>query len=166
MLLFVVGLLTFVICFWSLRSRSAVIFEVTTHGYGMVYPTSEVLDLRLYQNGRIEYDVYPPQGREFLNIHYWFPRHHSEVNSTDFNELNRLIEQPDLLTAQERYKGSRPHIDDTWETTIRFHHGDATKQIVAINFWDDPNDATKYPPSMIALLKRVSALRKNLTGRN
>jgi hypothetical protein len=161
-----VAVVTFVIGFESLYFRNPVIMEITTHGYGMVYPRAEILELRVYQNGRLEYDVYPPQEDEILNIHYWFPRRYSKLNSDDVNELIRLAEQPDFLAAQEQYEGSYPHVDDTWKTTIRFNHRGGTKQIVAINFWDSPDDAAKYPPSMITLLKKVSALRVKLTGHN
>jgi len=164
-----VALLTFVIGLGSMYFRNPVIMEITTHGYGMVYPRAEILTLRVYQNGRIEYDAYPPQGGESFNIRYWFPRRHSKLSSDDVNELVRLVEQPDFLAAQERYEGSYPHIDDTWETTIRFNYRGGTKQIVAINFWDitySPDDAVKYPPSMITLLKKVSALRVKLTDHN
>ena len=141
--------------------------EVTTQGYGMVYPRAEILELRVYKNGRVEYDVYPPQENASFNLHYWFPRQHSTLTSAEVTELSSLAEQPDFLAAREKYKEGHIHIDDSWKTTIKFAHGGREKQIVAINFWDitdRPEDASKYPTSMVTLLKKIGALRMRLTG--
>ena len=167
LLLIAVSILTFVVGFGTLYFRNPVVLEVTTHGYGMVYPSAEVLEMRVYENGRVEYDVYPPQEAAELKIRYWFPMQHSKLTSDEVNELMRLAEQPDFLSAQEQYGAGHQHIDDSWKTTIRFSYRGREKRIVAINFWDitdRPEDSSKYPPSMVTLLKKVRALRVKLAG--
>ena len=77
--------------------------EVTTHGYGVVYPRAEILTLRMYQNGRVEYDVYPPWEDSSFNLRYWFPMRHSKLTDAEVNELISLAEQPDFFSAREKY---------------------------------------------------------------
>ena len=164
---FAVGILTFVIGFGSLYYRNPVVLEITVQGYGMVYPEAEILELRVYQNGRVEYDSYPDQENAFFNPRYWFPRQHAKLSRSEAAELIGLAEQNDFLSAKEKYEAGYPHIDDEWKTTIKYSNGGREKQIVAINFWDArrPEDAAKYPESMVTLLKKVKALRSKLTGR-
>jgi hypothetical protein len=104
-----VALLTFAIGFASFHFWNPVVLEVTNQGYGMVYPKAEILELRVYQNGRVEYDVYPLWKDSSFNIRYWFPKQHSKLSSAEVNELIGLAEQPDFLSARENYEAGYAH---------------------------------------------------------
>ena len=160
------ALVTFAIGFGSFHFWNPVVLEVTNQGYGMVYPKAEILELRVYQNGRVEYDVYPPWKDSLFNLGYWFPMRHSKLSSSEVKELIVLAEQPDFLSARESYEAGYMHIDDSWKTTIKFAYRGQERKITAINFWDitRPQDSSEYPASMVSLLKKVRGLRVKLTG--
>ncbi len=40
---------------------NAVVLEISTYAGGNSYPAGDILDFRLYESGRVEYDDYPKQ---------------------------------------------------------------------------------------------------------
>ena len=134
--------------------------EIITHASGEVYPKEgDFLAMRLYESGRFEYDSYPPQDPPKVTIdNVTITKKEAKLSPEDVKELISLAEQPDFLSAQDKYPSLHQHIDDTWITTIKFTYQGREKKIVAVNFWDIrdfPKDQSKYPPSMVKLLERA-----------
>ena len=139
-----------------------VILEIVTNASGVVYPQGDILDLRLYESGRFEYDDYNNQGKREKQIR------EAELSAEQVRELIGLAQRADFLSAKEKYPSLRPHIDDLWVTTIKFEHQGQKKRIVVVNFWDIldyPEDRDKYPLSMVKLLERARELRKEGAGK-
>jgi hypothetical protein len=158
-----------------------VVLEIITTASGMVYPKEgDLLDMRLYESGRFEYDDYPEQKPPT----YFSPpitRKESRLNPEDVRNLINLAEQPDFLSAEEKYPGILPHIDDQWVTTIKFTYNGREKIITAVNLWDfryaevDSAPApymeklrkkVKYPPSLLKLFVLANELKAKTIGKS
>ncbi|MDT5123204.1 MAG: hypothetical protein QOC96_2686 [Acidobacteriota bacterium] len=141
-----------------------VVLEIITHASGVVYPKQgDLLDMRLYESGRFEYDDYPDQPPpDTLPSQVTVTKKEAKLNPEDVKELIGLAEQPDFLSAKDNYPGLHPHTDDEWITTIKFMYQGREKKIVVVNLWDIrdfPNDRSKYPPSMVKLFERALELK-------
>ena len=147
------------------NSRNRPILEIVTRGIGMVYPTGDCLDLRLYEGGLIEYDLVPGVDIASTNSNAALVRKRSVISSSQSSELISLAESKDFLeAATSRYPSIRKHVDDYWITKVIYINNEHTKQITVTNFWDIvqyPEDESKYPPSLVKLIKFAA----KLTGR-
>jgi hypothetical protein len=141
-----------------------VVLEVITNASGMVYPKEgDILNFRLYESGRFEYDDYPNQDPPRVTTrNVVITKKEAKLNTDEVKELINLAEQPDFLAAKENYPRLRPHVDDQWTTIIIFTHQGQRKRISAVDFWDMlhyPEDKAKYPTSMAKLLEKVRELK-------
>ena len=143
--------------FWVYHNNP-VLLEIYTDCRGMTYPHGKVLDIRLYQSGRLEYDRYPP---DELSAHwhfrYWFPRTHVYVTPDQVNEFIELAEQPDFRAAKDEYPPKIPGTDSEFRTFITFNHSGWRKNVVLVDYFGDDGmgDRENYPPSLLALMKKV-----------
>ncbi len=145
--------------------NNPVVLEIYTDCRGMTYPRGKVLQFRLYQSGLLEYDKYPAQDQlSYLHLRYWFPRTHSYVTPTRVNELIALAEQPDFLGAEREYPAAQSGADSEFRTSISYTRASHEKYLVVVDYYgDDGFGATRrYPPSLLALLRAVSAIQREL----
>ncbi|MDQ3753418.1 MAG: hypothetical protein M3371_01635 [Acidobacteriota bacterium] len=147
-----------------LAKSDEVVLEVVTTASGMVYPKEgDILNFRLYESGRFQYDDYPDQNLSgVITQNVVITNKEAKVSADDVRELISLAEQPDFLAAKESYPGLHPHIDDESIITIIFTHHGRRKKILAVDFWDMlsyPEDRAIYPVSMVRLLERVEELK-------
>ena len=150
--------------FWVYHNNP-VLLEIYTDCRGMTYPQGKLLNLRLYQSGRLEYDKYPPQEQSrYLHLRYWFPRTHSYAAPAQVNELIALAEQPDFLDAEPEYPAAQMGTDSEFRTSISFRHAGHEKNIVVVDYYGDDGIGSmeRYPPSLLALLQKVSATKRAL----
>lgn len=153
------------------KKQDEIILEVITTAAGNIYPKEgELLDMRLYESGRFEYDDYPdynPPHTRTGNIS--ITRKEGGLNPEDVKELVSLASQPDFLSAKEHYPRMQSGVTDiVWNTTVRFTHRGHVKEIYAEYFWTSYNskeDRSKYPPSMVKLLGRVEELKAKAIGK-
>lgn len=146
------------------------VLEVITNAGGSAYPKEgDILQMRLYESGRFEYDDFPdynPPKASSYNV--VIKRKDAQLNPEDAKELIDLTEQSDFLSAKEKYSSLHRHDDTHWITTIKFAHKGKEKKIVAENFWDTQyhqEDKLNYPSSMVKLLERVEQLKAKAIGR-
>lgn len=146
------------------------VLEVTTTAQGSVYPKEgDILQIRLFQNGRFEYDDFPdynPPQTTSKNV--VVTKKESYLSQEFTKELINLAEQPDFLSAEEKYDSLHQHIDTNWTTKIIFVNQGRQRTITVVNFWDTQyctEDKSKYPQSMVALLEKVELFKAKAIGR-
>jgi hypothetical protein len=147
-----------------------ILLEVVTTASGAVYPKEgDILQMRLFADGHFEYDDFPdynPPEASSRNVSV--TKKEAKLTVEQVNELILLAKQPDFLAAQEKYESFYQGYDSNWVTKVKFKHQGVTKEIVADNFWGTqyhPKLKSKYPPSMVRLLKRVEELKAESIGR-
>ena len=131
----------------------------------MVIPEGELLNFRLYEDGRFEYDKLAD-----LDKNPWadpqFTRKASKLSAEQLREIDNLIKEPETIAAKSRYETIHKHIDDYWFTTILIKSGASTKTIKIVNFWDikdHPEDKASYPAALVKLLFLTAKLNEQLT---
>jgi hypothetical protein len=150
--------------FWVYHNNP-VLLDIYTDCRGMTYPQGRVVEFRLYQDGRLEYEKYPPQGPwVHLRPRYWLPGTHSYLTPSQVSEFIALAEQPDFLGAEPEYPPARRGTDSEFRTSISFRHTGHEKNIVVVDYYGDDGVGSmkRYPPSLIALLRSVSATKRAL----
>ena len=160
------GLLGFGILNFWVYHNNPVVLEVSTDCRGLTYPRGPVLDFRLYQNGRLEYDAYPQDERTAQShFRYWFPRTHSYITPAEVQELMNIAKQPDFLAAEREYPPAIPGLDSEFRTSISFTHAEHQKKVLVVDYLSDDGVSAKerYPPSLLALLKKVYSTRRKLS---
>jgi hypothetical protein len=171
----IAALLTFLAGFgayyFAVYYRNPVVLEISTRGTGMVYPPGEVLDFRLYENGRLEYDDYPKQDPPRATMaNVVIRRKAATLSPSDVKGLIGLAEQPDFLSAKEEYPYMPRVLTDAWWTrTIKFTHQGREKKIVTVNLEEMLFAAERksdYPASMVKLLEKAGELKRKATGKD
>lgn len=141
-------------------STDQVILNICHYGTGMVALPRARLHFRLYQSGRMEYEVspkYDAQGGE-ANLRLLMKK--AKVRAEDVAEIIRLGEQPDFQAAKDEYPVFRIWTDSGLKTTIVFIHKGREKKIVVKNYRaDDSQNSSRYPASLISLLAKADELR-------
>jgi hypothetical protein len=151
--------------YFSVYHNNPVLLEVYTDYQGMTYPQGKVLDIRPYQSGRVEYDVYPPQHDYVLfRFRYWFPRTCRYITPNQVAELVALAEQPDFLAAQDEYPPAINGADSEFRTFITFNRSSLQKNIVLVDYFGDDGypDIKNCPTSLLALMKKVRSITRAL----
>ena len=167
-LLLIVGLVAVIgygIHYFWVYHNNPVLLEIYTDCSGMTYPQGKLLNFRLYQSGRLEFDKYPSQEElRYLHLQYWFPRTHSYMTRTQVNDLMALAEQSDFLGAEPEYPAAQVGTDSEFRTSISFRHEGHEKYIVVVDYYGDDGIGSmdRYPPSLLALLRKVSAAKRAL----
>jgi hypothetical protein len=152
----------------NLAMSDGVALEIVTNARGPVYPKEgDILDMRLYDSGRFEYDDYPLRPSPTLDP-VQITRKEARLSESETRELIDLAGQPDFLAAKDTYPPYSQHIDDAWTTIIRFTHGGNVKTITVVNFDDIrhyPNLRSTYPASMVKLIERAREMKARATGK-
>ena len=150
----------------------ALVLEVVTNYSGMVEPKGDILEMRLYEDGRFEYDDFP---RCLPGYRYKgepkLVRSESRVSPDAVQQLVKIGMQPDFQSASPMYPPQikRLPIDTASLTTIRFVHGGTEKKIQAKDFEDfryEPEARAKYPPSLVAVYDKVQELKRDVIERS
>jgi hypothetical protein len=147
-----------------LAEPDKVVLEITTNASGMVYPREgDILDMRLYESGRFEYDDYPNQDPpKITSANVIITRKESKLNADSVRELIGLAEQPDFLAADDEYPPIQRGVDSQFRKTILFTHRGRQKKIVVVDYGSDDgiSDAkSRYPASLLQLVRKVYALK-------
>jgi hypothetical protein len=128
----------------------------------------DLLEVRLYESGRFEFDDYPGEylPREMPNN---IVRKVEKLNPEELKELVSLAEQPDFLSARFAYPAYHiiPPPLLNWDTTIRFIYVGQEKKFIILNIWDilHSDDRPLYlPQSAVKLLKRIREIKAKVGG--
>jgi hypothetical protein len=138
----------------------------------MVIPKGDILEIRLFDSGRFEYDDYPRcDSSESYAGEVTVVRRESKTDKDAVLELIRLAQQPDFQSAKETF--SRPansgRIDTSTLTTITFNYDGKKKSISAKDFNDIEYIEKRrldYPTSMVKLYQKVLELKSEIFARS
>jgi hypothetical protein len=152
------------------NSSATPILEVVTSASGAAYPKEgDILQMRLFPDGRFEYDDFPDYDPpRFTSRNVVVTRKENILPSFEVDELIALAENVDFLSASERYQSLRRHTDTVWITKVTFKHGNVQKSIALENFWDTqitPELKDRYPNSLVQLLEQIEVLKAKAIGR-
>ena len=113
----------------SVEKFTSPILEVTTICRGEVYPKKgEILHMRLFDNGRFEYDDFPDYDPpRFSSRNVSITRKEGTLNKEGVEKLVSLAESKDFLLAKDRYEGIQAHTDTEWTTKVEYRHGEIQK---------------------------------------
>lgn len=152
--------------FKTLLLGKEVILEIITDAGESSYPRGKILDIRLYNNKEVEFDYYPPNTPDRVGMKFMSYRKDAKLDQEDFDLINSLISQSDLLNAKNYYAPSRhSSIDSTVKKTINLRAGIEEKTIILeerdshLHLEEKSN---MYPPSLIRLLEVVEDINRKL----
>jgi hypothetical protein len=142
-----------------------VVLTICTHESGMTSFLQPKLDLRLFADGRAEYEVDPPlenrpDQTEFVMVVKQFT-----ANPAALAAIKDLGKQPDFQNAAAQFPYYQAGMDVGIETTITFYSGGKTKSVKLVNatFGDTP-EQKKQPPSLAKLHDKAILIRELATG--
>jgi hypothetical protein len=155
----------------SSENFASPILEVTTTAYGAAYPKEgDILQMRLFEDGRFEYDDFPDYDPpRFTSGNVTITRKEGRLALPDVQKLVALAESDDFLSAEEEYRSLQSHTDTEWATHVSFRQGGIQKSITVWNFWDTqytPSLKGNYPNSLVELLEQVEILKAKAIGQS
>jgi hypothetical protein len=129
-----------------------IIVTICSHESGMVSMIQPRLYLRLFTNGRMEFET---GGSNFDSLSLI----EMNVDMKEVEAISKLIRQPDFQNANAEYPKFENRADSSLKLTIAAQTGGQDKKIVVNNFSTSDKDNKKnYPPALLALLEKVAEL--------
>lgn len=147
----------------QLDNDSVVLLDVSTVLSGSVYPKGEILNLRVYKGGKVEFDDYPPNPFE-VNASRKRQRLSSQIDVKDIQEIERIISQMDFSNMEKKYNPTTPHLDSKMTKTITINYNGESKviQIEENDVVLKLDEKSPYSLTLIRLLDFVDTLNKKL----
>ena len=142
------------------------ILEVQSYAPDTSYPRGNILDIRLYQNRRVEFDFYPPNTPDRLGMKFSVERLESMLSEAQFDKFVSLLNASDLGAAALDYPPSRTSSTDSFiRKTVTYRIGEAEKK-VSLEERDShlhlSEKSEVYPRSLISLLELVEEVNRQL----
>jgi hypothetical protein len=133
-------------------SADTVILTVCNQGRGMTAIPPLRLYFRLYQSGRVEYEV--------NDGNYGLKLRKTKIAAKEIAEIIKLGKESDFQKAKSEYPRFQIWTDSGLETTIVFKNENQEKKIVVNNYssYDKENDK-HYPSSLLKMLEKIDELR-------
>lgn len=142
-----------------------VILNICEHGHGMVALPQPRLYLRVYADGRAEYEETPPYRADAGVRNFTLVLKEFQIGKEDLTGILTLLGNHEFQTAKEKYPSFRSGIDSSTETTITIHGKHFAKKIVLPNFYaQDRTLKPKYPAALFDLMERLDDLRNRAMG--
>jgi hypothetical protein len=153
------------VCLPNLPVPEGVILTICEQNHGMgAWPTPK-LYLRIFADGRAQYEVLPPidQTGQDRNIVMQVKEFRVDPDEVAFIEASGRAS--DFQDSPETFPTVRPWMDSSTETTVRFFDHERVKQVVVGNFSvGDYEFKKRYPPSFFALMEKAELLREQGMG--
>jgi hypothetical protein len=128
-----------------------VLLNICQHARGMVQMPQPWLYLRIYQDGRVEYEA--NKSEDVLVLKEF------RINEADVSEIARLGLAEGVQKALERYPAYKHGIDSSLETTIEIYTEAGQKRIILTNFFAaDRENKTHYPAALISLMQKMEEI--------
>lgn len=136
----------------SPANSDAVLVEIARIGRGMTWPLIPQLFLRVYNDGRIEYESL--EGNKLI-------LKKAELDATTMERLRRIIEARDLAESRLEYPMLERVSDALMKACVSYKAGGGQlRQILVVNYAPDHSRAKDYyPPSLVELLRMVEQIR-------
>ena len=130
----------------------AMILTVCSEAGGMSALPRLRLYFRLYQSGRVEYEVAPTYDKLVLKK--------TKISAAEVAEIIKLGKESDFQKAKAEYPRFQIWTDSSLKTTIVFRNSAQEKKIVVNNYSVSDEDNDKhYPKSLLKLLQKIDELR-------
>lgn len=137
------------------------VLTICTHERGMAPRPQPRLFLRVFPDGRADYERSPRASEDFREL----VREEIRVTPAELNEIKCLGREPDLQTADSQYKAVHRGIDSSRQTTVTFRDAGREKRVVLNNYWPDRDDNVfHYPSSLNALMNRAQMIWERANG--
>jgi hypothetical protein len=134
----------------------ALLLEADMLGAGMASPQGTHLYLRVYIDGRVEYEDERMKGS---TLEYFIRR--SKLSGAEIKDLSVHLNGSSVRALAKDYAPLDPPLDHAIDLTVSLTHVDQTQTIVIRNFSPtSPKASEAYPASLIELLCRIERLRK------
>ena len=134
-----------------------VLLNICEHGRGMVPMPQPRLYLRVYNDGRGEYET-----SKTWNV---LTKKELRVKEEDIRELERLGATEGVQKALERYPAYHPGDDSSRELTVDIYGETGQKRIVLQNFFAaDRENKKHYPRSLTSLMEKVEEIWDDANG--
>jgi hypothetical protein len=138
-------------------TRKALLLEANTLGIGMASPQGKHLYLRVYSDGRVEYES---ERMVKARLEYFTQR--SILSAREIKELSDYLNDRDVQALAKEYPPIEIPIDHAIDLTVAITRTNRTQTIVVRNFSPtSPRASGAYPTSLIGLLCKIERLRKN-----
>lgn len=141
-------------------SADPIILTVCNEGQGMTALPRHRLYFRLYQSGRLEYEINPDYNPEAGEATYKLVLKKTKIDEKEAAEIIKLGRESDFQKAKSEYPRFQMWTDSSLITTIIFKNQTQEKRIVVNNYssYDKKNDK-HYPASLLKMLQKIDALR-------
>jgi len=141
-------------------SADPVILTVCNEGRGMTALPQIRLYFRLYQSGRLEYEINPDYNPEAGEANYKLVLKKTKIDPKEVDEIIRLGGESGFQNAKSEYPRFQIWTDSSLITTTIFKNQTREKRIVVNNYssYDKENDK-HYPASLLKMLRKIDALR-------
>jgi hypothetical protein len=151
------------VCGLSETETEPALLTICTEEHGMVVTPQPRLYLRLYSDGRGEYETDPPYRR------YEYPTRlitkKFRVTPDEVEAIRGFGESTGFQNAPDEFPAYRLGADSSLRTTVTFTTGQAVKRIVLANFWGADYEIKKvYPPAVFGLMERAQLVRERAEG--
>lgn len=151
------------VCALDKSESDRALLTICTHERGMAPLLQPQLFLRIYPDGRGEYEAYPPH-REGVSPTALILKKF-RVTPEEIEALRAFGEAGEFQDAPDKFPAYRMGTDSSRETTVTFSSGRARKRIVLLNFWTAHFDIKKdYPAAVYGLMERAELLRERAQG--
>ncbi len=146
--------------------ENTVILEVTTDASATSYPSGHILDMRLYENMKVEFDFYPPNTPERLGEKLTLETKKDKLNQHDYHQITSLLDSLDLSSANDYYGPSRTtSVDSFVKRHVLISYNGRKKSIILEErdshlHLNEKSDL--YPPPLIKLLEMIDDLNRDL----
>lgn len=147
------------------KETESAVLTICTREFGMTTFPHPQLYLRIFADGRGEYETLPPYVEGAGDANQILAKKGLRVTPEQVREIIRLGSAKDFQQAPAAYPAFHIGTDSGMSTTISFRDQSAPKTIVVTNFsWRDPDNGRHYPRSLILLMSRMEVIREKATG--
>jgi hypothetical protein len=128
-----------------------VLLNICQHARGMVTLPQPTLYLRVYTDGRGEYET--------SNSENVLVRKEFRINEEDLGEIAKLGAAEGVQKALEKYPAYNHGTDSSREITVEIYTEAGRKKIILTNFFAaDRENKNHYPASLISLMEKMEEL--------
>ncbi len=128
------------------------ILEVTSDFVGMMWINGKVVDFRLFENGTVEYDVYPKTSSTQLKAEEVKTLQRKEISAEQTKEFIDFLTNKEFLSAKNKYTKKCFGHDAERNFEIKFKYKNTQKQISVIHYCE------VIPEPISKLLKKIEKI--------
>ncbi|SRR5581483_1246674 len=138
------------------NKSKALLLEAHMLGTGMASPQGKHLYLRVYNDGRVEYEAERMKGS---TPDYFIRR--SKLSAAEVKNFSDHLNGSSVQALANDYAPLDPPLDHAIDLTISIAHAGQAQTVVIRNFSPtSPKASEAYPAGLINLLCRIESLRK------